>query len=353
MNFQIFKISVSNLFVYVEDSLPLINWPFYDLLSPLKELCVSRKISIDVISEYVAPYESSTFDYFRNVKAIMKASTKRDGLNIISQEDARVVQSRLFIQDLETVARIFQNNIDDEKCITELQDILQMLERDRAKGILTSPKRIVREELCQYLGRLEDIFTIILHRRMKARSNHDFDAADTDLIAMSKARRWLYMRPEYLAWIQRHDRNARNSQGPIYYQKYYWEGLPWHNKDGNYPSSPLYYGRPKHAEVEPRKSSPSPSDTTEPSKPTKLLRPCNPNERYAISLDDLYSAGDMTPGLRDQASTCTLTFQVSHRQHRQAHSLKTQRQKKPRQRKWVAHGGEKLGDCLGFYEEYF
>lgn len=351
MDFQMLKISVSNLLVFVEDSLPLINWPIYDLLSPLKELCVSGKISIEVISRHVAPYESSAFEYFRKMKAIMKGSTKGDGLSIVSQEDARVVQSRFFIQDLETVARIFQNNIDDEACVTELQDILQKLGRDRTKGISTSSKRIVREELCQYLGRLEDIFNFLLHGRMKSRSSYDYNAADTDLRAMSKARRWLYMRPEYRAWIQRHDRNAYNSKGPIYYQKDYWDGPPWHNKDGKYPCFASYCGRPKPMKVEPPKSSPSPSDITEPSKPTKLLRPRKPNGRYAISLDDLYSAEDMTPGLRDQASTCTLTFQVSHRQHRQAISLKTQRQKKPRKRKWVAHGGEKLGDCLGLYEE--
>lgn len=358
MDFQRVKIRVSNLSLYVDDSLPLSNFPRLDLLSPLKELCISGKVSIDMISQHVAPHGSSVFEYFRNVKAAIKQSVKMEGLNAIVQEDARFVQSRFFIQDLETVAKNFQKNIDDERCITDLQDILRMLERDRTKGILQNPKRIVREELCQYLGRLEDIFNCILYRRMKARSSFDYNAADRDLIAMSKARRWLYMRPEYLAWIQHHDRNAHNSGGPIYYQEYRWHGSSsWYKKESDYKEEIRHCsciwcrGRFQQTEIDSRKPSSSFSDKTEPSRPRKQYRPPNPNERYAISLEDLYSAEDMTPGLRDQASTCTLKFRVSYRQHKQSVLSKTQREKKPRKRKWVAHCGEKLGDCLGFYEE--
>ena len=361
MTFRSLKIHVSNLFVYVEESLPLINFPQLDLLSPLKEVCVSGKVSIDVISQHVAPYESSVFEYFRNMKVIMKKPSTFEGLNAILQEDARVVQSRFFIQDLETVAKIFQKNIHDERCITELQDILRMLEHDRTKEVLQSPKRIVRKELCQYLGLLEDIFNHGLHRRMKARSNFDFDANDGDLIAMSKARRWLYMRPEYLAWIQRHDRNAHNSRGPIYYQKDDWDSSRWH-KQSNDPIKVIHYcscprcshnSRSERAEVESRKPSPSSSDVLKPSRSPPKIPFHSRNERYAVRLEDLYCAEDMTPGLRDQASTCTFKFRVSHRQHKQGISSKKQRQKKPRQRKWVASGGKKLGDCLGFYEECF
>lgn len=361
MNFQSLKIHVSTLVIYVEESLPLINFPQLDLLSPLKEVCVSGKVSIDVISQHIAPYQLSVFEYFRNMKAIMKNSSTFEGLNATLQEDARVAKTRFFIQDLETVAKIFQKNIHDERCTTELRDILRMLERDRTKGVLQSPKHIVREELCQYLGLLEDIFNHVLHRRMKERSDFDFDANDRDLIAMSKARRWLYMRPEYLAWIRRHDRNARNSRGPIYYQKDYWDNPRGHQKSNvsnaviSRCSCPLccFDIRFERAEVDPRKPSPSSSDVLEPSRPPKKYRPHSRNDRYALRLEDLYSAEDMTPGLRDQASTCTLKFQVSHRQHKQGISSKTQRQKKPQQRQWVTSGGKKLGDCLGFYEECF
>lgn len=360
MNFQKLKIRVSNLLIYIEDSLPLIKFPRLDLLSPLKELCVSGKVSIYVKSQHNTPYESSIFEYFQNVKAAMKQPAKIDGLNAITQEDARAIQSRFFIQDLETVAKIFQRNIDDEKCLMELQDILRMLERDRTKGISQSAKRMIREELCQYLGRLEDIFNCILYRRMKTRLSFDFNAGDRDLRAMSKARRWLYMRPEYLAWIERHDRNARNSRGPVYYQDGFWDSDPsWHKKERVDPE-PLRYcsctwcfrRRPDQVQIDSQKPQPSPP----PRQITKIYRPHNPNEQYAITLQDLYAAEDMTPGLRDQASnSCTLKFRVSHRQqHRRGiSSKKTQREKKPGKKKWVADCGEKLGNCLEFYEECF
>lgn len=354
MTFQTRKIGVSNLLVYVEDSFPLITLPLLDLLSPLKELRVGGKLGFHLFSSQQSVVdESLVFEYFQNMIAIMKSSPKRGNLDIKLQEDVRVAQSQFFIQDLETVARIFQKNVDDERCIMELKNILRMLERDRAKEILQNPKRLVREELYQYLGLLEDIFNSLLHRRIKTRSNSGYDGSDEDLIAMSKARRWLYMRPEYLAWIQRHDRNALYSRGPIYHQEYYWKSATWYNEPSIRPSSPSYHGTPEQTDIGSSKSSPPSSDITGPSRRTKIFRPHNPNEQYAMALEDLFSAEDMSPGLRDQAATCTLKFQVSGRQHRQAILPKMQRQKKPRKGKWVGDGGKKLGDCLELYEECF
>ncbi len=359
MKFQSLKISVGNLFVYVEDYLPLINLPQLHLLSPLKELRVRGKISIEMASQHLAPRESAV-QYFQNMKAIMKPSTKVEGLNVNLQEDAMITQSQFFIQDLETVTKIFQENVDDDRYLTDLDDILRMLGRDRAKGVLQNPKRLVRKELCQYLGLLEDIFNSILRRRMRTRSSFDFNESDRDLRAMSQARRWLYMRPEYLAWIQHHDRNALYSRGPIYYQEGYWTEYRSHdNKNSNHPSfSSSSYDKPKPAKGHPWKSS-SPSSSSEnikspPSRTTKIDRPRNPNERHAITLEDIYSAEEMPLGLR--SARCTFKFQVSRRQHRGTMSLKTHRRKKSRKRKWVGGGGgggEKLGDCLDFYEECF
>ena len=284
MKFQSLKISVSNLFVHVEESLPLIELSQLDLLSPLKELRVRGKISIDVVtSQQRFPPSESTFEYFQNMKAIMKSSPKMEGLKVTFQEDARVAQSQFFVQDLETVAKIFQENIGEERYLTELKDIPRMLRRDRANAILQDPKRITRKELGQYLGLLEDIFNSILHQRMRTRSSFKFNGSDRVLIAMSKARRWLYMRPEYRAWIERHDRNGPHSRVPIYYEKYTWDDESyWYNKNNNknHPSFPsLSSGKSKHAEVI---SSPSSSDittTTTPSRTTtKIYRPHNANE---------------------------------------------------------------------------
>lgn len=351
MVFQSLKINVNNLFVDIKTKLEWINFPQLDPFAPLKELRVRGKASIEVAFEHLAAAEVA-FEYFQSVVAIIKSLPNGEGPKG-NLQDNRVVQSQSSIQDLETVTKKFQRVINDEKYAAELQKILGRLGHHRAKAILQDPKRLVRKELCQYLGMLEDIFNSILYERMRTRPNFDYNEFDEDIIAMNKARRWLYMRPEYLAWIQGHDRNAPYSRGPIYYEEGSWNYDSWHNKKRNDFSISLMCSKPKRTEVDPNESSPSFSDMIRPSRPAKIHRPRNPKEQYTLTLDDLYSANDMPSGLGDQAPTCTLKFQISRRQHRGAISPKIPRRKKPQRRERISGGGEKLGDCLELYEECF